>query len=373
MWAPYASAASIRVAQDGSGDYTSVFDGLAAAQDGDTVSIGPGEYTETRWLNPSGQYAFRAMGYVAASNVVVVGDDRDSVILGPAIPPAGLSSTGEAGLVAGLGASGVSFSQLTLRNLSRALIDADQAMTVEGCRFDGNYYGIDQNGLGACSVSGSAFEGNRRGVIAFSAHGSRGLEIIDCKFSGNEEAIQIQNPDTLVRDCSMSGGDRGVMLALGGNAIVQGCVISDTARRGVHVSDGSTVWLYNNVLQGQMQYNLYTSGGAIVGGGNLLSGGTVETIHLGDPGYIEFFGNHILNGGGLTVLAGTAPWTPRTVSIANNWWGTTDPAQIEEWIEHAPDDPENNGLTIEYLPFYGGPVPNKASSMGRLKATFSDQ
>jgi len=32
-----------------------------------------------------------------------------------------------------------------------------------------------------------------------------------------------------------------------------------------------------------------------------------------------------------------------------------------------------NGLTIDYLPFWGGPVPTEESSVGRLKARFSGQ
>ena len=94
-------------------------------------------------------------------------------------------------------------------------------------------------------------------------------------------------------------------------------------------------------------------------------------MHLGAPGTIEFWGNHILNGGGLSVFAGTATYLARTVSLESNWWGTNDAAQIEDWIWHAPDDPANNGLTIDYLPFYGGPVPTEESSIGQLKGMFS--
>jgi hypothetical protein len=39
-------AATIRVAKDGTGDFTVVADGVLAADSGDTVSIGPGVYEE---------------------------------------------------------------------------------------------------------------------------------------------------------------------------------------------------------------------------------------------------------------------------------------------------------------------------------------
>lgn len=368
-WTQPTSAATIRVAQDGSGDYTSLFDGLAAAQDGDTVSIGPGEYSETRPVNPSG-IEFDVVGYIATPNVSVVGDGRDVVFIGPAIGPSSVVDENTTGLGVGQGASGVSISGVTVRHLATGIRDADSALSVRACRLVSNGYGIDQMGLGTCVIEDSEFIGNRLAIIAFSVLGARRVEVLNSTFVDNREGLQIQNPDTLVRDCAISGGERGLVLGLGGNAILQDSVVSDTANRGVHVSDGSTAWLYNNVFQGAMQYNVFNSG-ALVGGGNLLSGGSVVSLYLAAPGVVEFYGNHLLNAGGLTVFAGVAAWKPRTISLANNWWGTTDPAQIEEWVDHAPDDPDNNGLTIEYLPFYGGPVPNEESSIGRLKGKFS--
>lgn len=366
-------AATIRVAQDGSGDYTSLFDGLAAAQDGDTVSIGPGEYTETRLINPTGGFEYESMGYVSASNVTVVGDDRDAVLIGPATPPPGLNANGVRGLTAGAGAANVVFSNLTIRNVSRGFIDVDMAASVQDCQFTGNYYGIWQAGLGTCVVERSRFSDNGAGILAIQGYGSRDLQIRECSFENNIQGMQIQNPQTLASRCTISGGERGVISLLGGGVIVQDCTITDTSNRGVHIFDGSTMWLYDNIFQGVMEYNVYTSSGAIVGVGNLLAGGTVETIHLGAPDHLDFLGNHILNGGGLSVYAGDSATDPRTLSLENNWWGTSDPAQIEAWIHHAPDDPAANGLTIDYMPFYGGPVPTEQSSVGRLKATFSEQ
>ena len=168
MWAPCASAATIRVAQDGSGDSTSLFDGLAAAQDGDTVSIGPGEYTETRWINPAG-IEFEVIGYLAASSVSIVGDDRESVIVGPAVAPPVLLGDGVHGVVVAEGAQGVSVRGITFRNLSVGLRDGNQAIDVEACSFEGNYYGLEQFGLGSCTVLRSSFAYNRYGLIAYAA------------------------------------------------------------------------------------------------------------------------------------------------------------------------------------------------------------
>ena len=369
---PAADAATIRVARDGSGDYASLFDALAAAQDGDTVSVGPGEYTETQIINPSGSYEFESMGLISASNVAVIGDDRDGVLIGPSVPPPVLNSSGILGPGANLGAIGVTFSNLTFRNLSRAIWDSDGAISVDRCRFTGNYWGVVQVGLGECVISNSEFVGNLNvGIIAFRGFGSRSLTIENCTFVDTFEAMQIQNPQTTVSNCTFSGGSLGITSALGGQVIVQDCTFTDIIARGVHISDGTVMWLYNNIFQGEMEYNVFVAGGALLGGGNLLSGGSVVTLLLGNPDYLDFWGNHILNGGGLSVDAGNGIQNPRTLSLESNWWGTGDAAQIEDWIDHAPDDPTRNGLTIDYLPFYGGPVPTEESSIGQLKGKFS--
>ena len=365
-----AHAATIRVAQDGTGDYTSLFDGLAAAQDGDTVSVGPGEYTEARVVNPAG-VDFWSMGPVYASSVSVIGDGTGVVFVGPAVPPPGLNADGVYGPGPILGVQGVSFSGITFRNLSRGVVDADYVVSVSDCRFIGNYYGVTQTGDGSSVIENSEFLGNGAGILAARPSGNRTLDIRDCVFTDNIQGMQIQSRDTTVSRCTITGGERGVLAVLGGQVVVQDCTISDTSKRGVHIFDGSAMWLYDNVFEGTMEYNVFVANGSLFGVGNALSGGSVVTLMVGDPYTIEFWGNHILNGGGLTVEAGNAPWRPRTVSLESNWWGTNDAAQIEDWIWHAPDDPVNNGLTIDYLPFYGGPVPTEASSIGQLKGKFS--
>ncbi|WP_261788813.1 DUF3344 domain-containing protein [Methanosarcina siciliae] len=65
-----ASAATLTVAADGSGDYTSLLSAVDAASDGDTIYIKVGTYTEsTAHIN------------VDQPNVTIMGEDRDKVII----------------------------------------------------------------------------------------------------------------------------------------------------------------------------------------------------------------------------------------------------------------------------------------------------
>jgi len=365
-----AVAATIRVAADGSGDYTSLFDGMGTAQDGDTVSVAPGEYTEPQWTNPSGVYAFEAMGIVWAPNVTVIGDDRDAVQVGPATPPPVLRDDGVQGLGNASGTSGVVFENLTLKNLSQAVFDADFAPTIRNCRFVGNYLGVSQFGSGRFEITGCLFEGNIQGMTVYSGFGARDVYIADCTFVDQvDQAVQIQNPNSEVSNCQITGGRIGVATALGGQMLVHDTTIRDTSFVGIYISDGTAASIYTCTLDGTMQYNAFVLG-SIIARDVLFAGGSLETLHFGAPNLVDMFGNHILNAGALSVYAGGSQFDPRTIDLSSNWWGTSDLDQIEEWIHHAPDDPTGNGLTVDYVPIYLGPVPVEGSSMGTLKSSF---
>ena len=77
-------AATITVEKDGSGDFTQVQPALDAAASGDTVLIGPGEFTE---LIPSyiPGYAWDVdvCAYVRVPNLTIIGAGAGQTILGP--------------------------------------------------------------------------------------------------------------------------------------------------------------------------------------------------------------------------------------------------------------------------------------------------
>lgn len=79
-----ASAATISVEKDGSGDYTQVQPALDAAASGDTVLIGPGEFTE---LIPSyiPGYAWdvEVCAFVRVPNLTIIGAGEGQTVLGP--------------------------------------------------------------------------------------------------------------------------------------------------------------------------------------------------------------------------------------------------------------------------------------------------
>jgi len=97
--------------------------------------------------------------------------------------------------------------------------------------------------------------------------------------------------------------------------------------------------------------------------------GGIPTIEAFSGALISFSGNDIRNSGGTSVgLLGNAP-NPPEIDLTNNYWGTTDPAQIAEWIHDANDDPQVTGVVL-FEPFAEQSVPTAKSSIGRLKSRY---
>ncbi|RKZ06485.1 hypothetical protein DRQ32_11080 [bacterium] len=93
---------------------------------------------------------------------------------------------------------------------------------------------------------------------------------------------------------------------------------------------------------------------------SVVEGGTLATIISSADVYIR--GSHILNAGALTVL-GVTDTPGMAIDLRNNWWGTSDPAQIEAWID-------DEFGTVLWDPFNGMAIPTQSNSIGKLKGNF---
>ena len=74
------------VAQDGSGDFTVIQAAVDAAQDGDTISIGPGHYTEFTVVPGYGQHpdgGFVNVMLDGTKSLTFIGAGPEATIIGP--------------------------------------------------------------------------------------------------------------------------------------------------------------------------------------------------------------------------------------------------------------------------------------------------
>jgi hypothetical protein len=165
-----ADAAVLRVALDGSGDYTVVQDAVEAAASADTISIAPGEYTEMRPASPVGN---PVIAWVYQTTLTFIGDDASTVILGQAVQGADPehSPTG-----IGIGQNRELYVRgVTIRNMGNGILCDGDRLVVSDCDFEGNFEGIDSAARFQTDVRECYFEGQKdRGLVVFNVLGATG-------------------------------------------------------------------------------------------------------------------------------------------------------------------------------------------------------
>jgi Right handed beta helix region len=362
-------AATILVARDGTGDYTVLFDAVAAAASGDTIRISPGEYPETpSFTFPGG--VFQVSAAVTVSDLTIIGDSPDSVFIGPSGPtPADQNSP--SGISATLGAS-FRVVGVTLRNLASGLDAEGDSVSASRSRFVNCYNGIFASVTGTVEVDSCQFVGcTDSGIWVSPTGGGASAEISRSTFLNCVFGITLQVPLPSVSSCIFDGGVVGVQLSFGAHGIIRDCQFLNQESNGCEIGQGSHGELYDNTLAAGMLHNIQNAG-LLTGMGNVLMGGsraTIWTFYISDA---AFQGNHILNAGGATILVegGTDPTKIRDYSL--NYWGTTDGDQISQWIIDRADDPVHNFVDVVFRPIAIVPIPNQTQSAGSLKALFAD-
>jgi Right handed beta helix region len=369
--APATEAATIRVAKDGSGDFTVVADAVNAAASGDTVTIAPGIYPEVRTFDtPGGPWEYVAE--VEIAELTIIGDDRDTVILGPDVPAANLEY-GPGGIVTSV-TGNVRVRGVTVRNVGAGVWGNDEWLDVEDCRFVGNRWGVAAVLSGFATVRNSEFRDNTdRGVMVFSVRGASGALVENCSFVNNRGGVDFQPLNCVLRDCTFEQGFIGVQISFGGSCRIEKCSFENIDSIGLTITGGAQGYLYDSTFVPPMPINVSVSG-LLVGSGNQLDGGSYVTLDFTYNSAIQFTNNHILNGGALTIKAidGGGP-TMRTQDFTNNYWGTTDLAQLDAWVHDSSDAPVVNYIIVDYLPLAEQPIPVESTSFGELKASYGQE
>lgn len=363
-----AEGRTIRVAKDGSGDFSVVADAVEAAVSGDTVSIAPGDYPEVREYSlPGGTRELVA--YAVVSELTIIGDGRDDVVLGPETPAADLE-TGPIGI--NCSASGnVRVRGVTVRNTAAGVWGSDDWVDVSDCKFSNNHTGVLALLSGFATVKNSEFKNSEdAGVLVFSALGGTGALVEECSFIGNKLGIDFQPYNCEVRNSSFEGGIVGVQASFGGSTIVRQCTFDAMSGVGFGIVGGAQGYAYDCVFEPTMPQNI-TVDGLLGGSGNELNGGTTATVRTTYRSAVTFNNNHILNGGALSIWARNGGSPPvKTQDFTGNFWGTTDTTQIDEWIYDVNDDPVVNYILVDYTPLAEQPISVEQSSFGRLKARY---
>ena len=197
--------------------------------------------------------------------------------------------------------------------------------------------------------------------------------------------------ETIFRDCTFRGDKTDVLISNDANARLLNCTFEAGARlqlqsssvgeiedckfvggHGIAVVSGSRVQMDRIRVGASETIALQiVDSGHVTGSNNWFQGGQLATILVHGNSQAKLDSCTILNVAGPTVevLSNAAPGM--VVDLRNNWWGTTEIAQISAWIQDGSDDPDR-GSQVLFEPILQQSVATPARSLSELKSLFAD-
>ena len=308
-------------------------------------------------------------------DLTFIGSGPDQTILGPS--PGGPHDSNYFGIVS-------RYSQDTIRDLTVTGIyvgvyDVSGGVELVHCRFVDCASGLFTLSPEGATVTGCEFVDCSDGVLC----GGDGdnVRVSDCHFTGCYQGVNLQGSQPAtheVWDCTFTQGKTAAFVVYG-QATIWNC--HATLMNGG--SNNSAVFSVTSYAQVQLEdctaqstgRALMASSHSSVTGVNLVFEGVAGVIYCAVDSEISIHQSHFLNGGGYTVEAYYYSCDPQMpgglwhLDLTNNYWGTTDVAQIEDWIfidqAHGP-----NCVMVDYLPLADGPVQTQRETWGGIKALF---
>lgn len=360
-----AEAATITVRRDGTGNYLTIQPALDAAAEGDTVSIGPGEYTETGSVPGMD---FVVFGRITQSRLTIVGAGVEATVIGPAVFAPDFQSGSPMGIVNSLIQTQLTMRDLTIRNCYNGL-SLSGSMRLDDCHFDGNDTAVMVNSPTSGNVMLGCYVQGAIGVLARSLYlyGGGGFTIQDSEFVQAYPYVALANVEFV--NCVSRGPSRLGFDVESGFVVIRDCHVYD-------VEIGLTTGVFGTASRTQIYGSTVAGTGIAIDvapetsatiQNTVLQGGTHSVIWARAANEIIAHGCDFIKGTGV-VVSGLRHCSlgPVTYDLTNNYWGTTEEAQIQEWIIDVNDDP-TTCATVQYSPFAGQSVPTEAMSWGGLK------
>ena len=372
LCAAVSQAATVRVLRDGTGDFTTIQLGLNAAADGDTVYIGPGDYTESAVVMPPGwTTTTRTFGVVYVRELTIIGAGEGLTVIGP-VSYAWDASYGPQGLIVARMDHDLRISDLTIRNCYDGLYFRG-TLSMQRCELRSNYTGLratlvdSGNQIDACHISGIA-EDFMIGIYTRTTNASLAVE--NCEFIMAE--AYVQNSNTTFQNCRFEANGVGISVMNGAHGQVRDCdIVSDRVGLTTYLGwPPSHCDVFNSRIAGTFEAILVDHLTSMSVEGSVLTGGSNAVVYAYNAQAIAIHGCDFVKGSGPVVLARRpAALGAVAYDLANNFWGTADESQVQEWIVDSHDD-FSICATVLYSPFSGQSVPTESTTWGELKARF---
>jgi hypothetical protein len=367
-----ASAASITVLRDGTGDYSTIQPALDAAADGDTILIGPGEYLEHATMRlPQWSLDVESYANVTVDDLTIIGAGANETIIGP-VEAAGVYDAGPAKLITYNGGGDLAVSGVCLRNGSHGMYVAGR-LFLDQCSFVGNLIPLEwMTSGGGGRIRDCRFEEDGTwqpthiSIRSIVSSTDVGILVEDCT-AKRVAFFVIGITGVTLRRCAMAGASTSVGVYGGAQICIDSCTINDTSvavdvRHGLHNqctiidSDLSASWA---TLWVAARYGRVVVSNSSLGGG---SGPVLKSDS--EAGSSQINGCDLVKGSGPMVECVNSGLGTAVHDLRNNYWGTTDEATIRSWIIEA------NRQTVLHSPFAGQSVPTETTTWGDLKALY---
>ena len=358
-----AQAATWNVEKDGSGDFSIIQDAVDASAPGDSILIGPGRFGELRTgalLLHGGRAAM--VLWVNKPGLTIIGSGKDATVIGPASYTPNFEGWDTGSVLVDFGAD-CEIRDVGMDN-TRYEFTIFATTLAEDCRVVRYAWRRDYGGfVGECS-------GTVLRRVEFidtggftTLVGAQDVLLEDCHVEDqflDAIAFHIGNGGQrcVVRNCTVKEG--AVAFQFAGTGRVEDCTATGMSAAGFVVGSGSQVVATRCEIGVTQIAVRVTHGARLELTDSVVEGGTLATIISSADVYIR--GSHILNAGALTVL-GVTDTPGMAIDLRNNWWGTSDPAQIEAWID-------DEFGTVLWDPFNGMAIPTQSNSIGKLKGNF---
>lgn len=354
-----AGAMTWRVEQDGSGDFERIQSAVDASASGDTILIGPGFYNDFGDL-PSkigDKTWYTVASWNETKDLTFIGEDVESVVIGNESYSAG--GDGFGGL-ANMGDGDLRCENITFRYL-RAGIWSYWDMTVVSCRFEQNYWSVISQDQISCEIRECSFAEDQyqgRGIFFQNANE---VFVADCELTNSGFYFGGVIWSSIV----------GTRISNGGNQFVHSngeFVNNECTGSGVEITTASQVSVSDNIFVGGV-HNLYIGDPNTEAElyGNILSDSEYTAVFCDYVSRVFGQGNHIFKGTGDYIIY-TRGYSSSQIGLRNNYWGTTDPDQLAEWIWDGND--QSGYPIVDYLPFSDTPLPTEPQSWGSIKAMY---
>jgi pectinesterase len=379
-----ASAATWRVEQDGSGDFTTIQAAVDAAADGDVIAIGPGHYSDSMTYHGTyGEWEICVL-LDGSKSLSFVGAGSGLTTVGPEGPQVeddtiafGLLSTSEAYTV--------TFDGLAIVNAHSGVDASGSTVQVTNCHFDNCYEGlyIGTHSSGALTVTDCTFQGTSFiGVPTAILSGAQWTAIERVEITDWGTGIQLFNnvgADALIADCLIDGGDIGrvgIYITDGPSATVRDCEVRNLHNGGLGVGGAGTVTCHDNLFDNCGYTGVDLGGCASFTMVDNIIQSSESCFYIAIPCDVQsIHGNHFLrdvaNDGYYVKTPDIFPWGPFYEDFTMNYWGTTDVDEISQWIIDGYDDPDDpDGIYIVFEPMADSPVATETRSWSAVKELF---